>query len=185
VRWVVLGAASLVPPPTTGGKSLGPRLLLPLLPLLVVAAVAQIAAYLRADGRVERTIGIVGVTLLVGAGVIHVIGTAPAYYSRNQDDALAVKVALHSPARVVVADDVFTAQLLFPLYYRKIILLADTHELRARVGILLMDAKVPEVLLMSRRPEPGMRLSPLKIRQSDHFGRFYVQYWGLVGRDLK
>ena len=43
----------------------------------------------------------------------------------------------------------------------------------------------PEVLLMSRRPEPGMRLSPLKIRQSDHFGRFYVQYWGRVGRDLK
>ena len=39
---------------TSGGKSLGPRLLLPLLPLLSVSAVMVIAAYLRSSSRVDR-----------------------------------------------------------------------------------------------------------------------------------
>jgi hypothetical protein len=170
---------------TTAGKSLGPRLLLPLLPLLAVAAVVRIAAYLKSGVRVERLIGATGVALVVTAAAIHLAGTLPAYYARNRDDSSAVLTAMHSPARVIVADDMFTAQLLFPLYYRKIVFLADTGELRARLGTRLADAKVPEVLLLSRRPEPGMRLSPLKIRQSDYVGRLYIQYWGRVGRDLK
>ena len=65
------------------------------------------------------------------------------------------------------------------------IFLADSHEARAKLGALLADAKVPEVLLMSERFEPGTRLSPLKIRESDKFGRMFIQYWGRVGRDLK
>lgn len=181
---VIFVAVAFAMTKTTGGKSLGPRLLLPLLPLLAVAALVRIAAYLKSNARVERLIGFGGVVLVVIGAVIHVAGTVPAYYARNRDDSLAVLTALQSPSRVVVADDMFTAQLLFPLYYRKIIFLADTGALRARLGTRLADSKVPDVLLISRRPEPGMRLSPLKIRQSDSVGRFIIQYWGRTGRDL-
>ena len=184
VTSVLFVAVAFAMTKTTGGKSLGPRLLLPLLPLLAVAALVRIAEYLKSDARIERLMGIAGVALVVIGAIIHVAGTVPAYYVRNRDDSSAVLTALRSPARVVVADDMFTAQLLFPLYYRKIILLADTYELRARLGTRLADEKVPEALLISRRPEPGMRLSPLKIRQSDSVGRFIIQYWGRVGRDL-
>lgn len=169
---------------TTGGKSLGPRLLLPVLPLIAVAAIVRIAEYLRANSRIERAVGYAGVGLVVTGAIIHLAGAMPAYYLRNRDDASAVLAALRAPARVIVADDMYTAQLLFPLYYRKVIFLADTGELRARLGTRLAEAKVPEVLLMSRRSEPGMRLSPLKLRESDAVGRFIIQYWGRIGRDL-
>ena len=39
---------------TTGGKSLGPRLLLPLFPMLTVASIESIRDYLRAPGRTDR-----------------------------------------------------------------------------------------------------------------------------------
>ena len=42
---------------TTGGKGLGPRLLLPLFPMLTVAAIAAIREYLRAAVPLERWIG--------------------------------------------------------------------------------------------------------------------------------
>ena len=60
---------------TTGGKSLGPRLLLPLLPLLAVAAVGSIVSYLRAETRVERLAGRLGVALVAIAVTIHLGGT--------------------------------------------------------------------------------------------------------------
>ena len=113
---------------TSGGKSLGPRLLLPLLPLLSVSAIVTIASYLRSPARVDRAVGWVGVALVVTAVAIHLGGTIPAYRQRNADDALAIRAAASSSERVVVADDMFTAQLLFPLYHRKIVFLADTIE---------------------------------------------------------
>ncbi len=177
--------AAMVATNTTGGKSLGPRLLLPLLPLLAVAAMMRIAAYLRASAALERVTGYSGVLLVALAAVIHLAGAIPAYQARNRDDAAPLLVAQASSARVIVTDHPHTAQMLLPLYYRKVIFLADSHEARAKLGALLADAKVPEVLLMSERFEPATRLSPLKIRESDKFGRMFIQYWGRVGRDLK
>ena len=179
---VVFIVVSFVTTNTTGGKSLGPRLLLPLLPLLAIAALFRIGSYLRQRGTIERTIGWAGVSLAIVAAGIHLAGTIPAYYHRNRADAAAVILAAAEPARIVVADDPYTAQLLFPLYYRKIIFLADSGEARARLGARLAELGAPDVLLMSRRPEPGMRLSPLRLRQSDTVGRMIVQYWGRVGR---
>lgn len=167
----------------TGGKSLGPRLLLPLLPLLAVAAMARMVAYLRARAAVDRAIGLAGTVLVMMSIALHVTGTMPAYYVRSREDTSTLQTARAADARVIVADDPFTAQLLFPLYYRKVIFLADSAPLRAKLGTLLADAKVPEVLLISRGPEPGMRLSPLKLRQSDRVGRMYIQYWGRIGRE--
>ena len=41
-------------------------------------------------------------------------------------DVKGLRAVVDSGQRIVVADDEFTAQLLLPLYYRKIVLLADT-----------------------------------------------------------
>ena len=45
---------------TSGGKSLGPRLLLPLLPLLSVSAVTIVASYLRSAFAIDRLVSRVG-----------------------------------------------------------------------------------------------------------------------------
>ena len=46
---------------------------------------------------------------------MHLLGTIPAYVERNRGDAEAVVAVARSPERIVVADDPFTAQLLFLL----------------------------------------------------------------------
>lgn len=165
---------------TSGGKSLGPRLLLPLLPLLAVSSLVVIATYLRSSSGVERLVGWTGVALFAMAVVIHAGGTIPAYLQRNNDDAAAIRAAASSPERVVVADDPFTAQLLFPLYDRKIVLLADTQAAGSRLGERLSADRVGGALLISRNPEPKVTLDPMRLDRTDLRGRMVVQSWSRV-----
>lgn len=161
---------------TTGGKSLGPRLLLPLIPLLSVSAIMVMASYLASPATVDRAVGGVGVALVAAAVSIHLGGTIPAYRQRNADDASAIRAAAASSERVIVADDMFTAQLFFPLYHRKIVLLADTIELGNRLGARLAEQRTG-ALLVSRQVEPVVTLLPLRLQRTDTRGRMVLQVW--------
>jgi hypothetical protein len=162
---------------THGGKSLGPRLLLPLLPLLAVPAVMQIRAYAQRGAGVERWVGYGGVLLVVMSLMMHVLGTTRAYVVRNRDDSSAIVALARSPAGVVVADDMFTAQLLLPLYKRKVILLADSPGLQAELGRLLADQRVPEAVLVTRRPGADLSLPPLRLDREEQLGRMLLKYF--------
>ena len=162
---------------TTGGKSLGPRLLLPLLPLLTVSAIVTIADYLRAEDALSRAVGWTGAALVAIAVVIHAGGTIPAHKQRNVDDASTVRAVAASPHRIIVADEMFTAQLLFPLYTRKIILLADTQGLGRRLGALLADRRFGGALLVSREPRQVVPLGPLRLEGTEQQGRMVLQSW--------
>jgi hypothetical protein len=162
---------------TSGGKSLGPRLLLPLLPLLSVSALMIVASHLRSTLAIDRLVGYTGAALVAAAVVIHVGGTIPAYKQRNADDASVVRAVAASPERIVVADDMFTAQMLFPLYDRKMILLADSDAKAGALGETLHEWDIPHVLLVTRNPERSVALPPLNLVRSDLRGRMVVQVW--------
>ncbi len=162
---------------TTGGKSLGPRLLLPLVPLMTVSAVIGIASYASAGSLVDRLLGGLGLALVAAAVTIHIGGTIPAYRYRNADDSSAVRAAGGAPERIVVADDMYTAQLLFPLYDRKIILLADTVDSGQRLGALLTAGHIGSAVLVSRNLEPVVMLPPLRLERTEQKGRTVLQYW--------
>jgi hypothetical protein len=170
-------AAAFLGADTHGGKSLGPRLLLPLVPLLAVAAAIRINEYREAPGLLNKSIAGVGI-FLVAAGVgFHLGGTVRAYHFRNQDDASAVLAVAALPDRIVVADDAATAQLLMPLYYRRIILLADSSGLGHQLGRMLADQRIPGAVVVSRRPEPLVDLTPLRLESTEQKGRMRVQRW--------
>jgi hypothetical protein len=162
---------------TSGGKSLGPRLLLPLWPLLSVSAIMIVASHLRSTLPLDRLVGYAGAALVGAALVIHLGGTIPAYKQRNADDAAAVLAVAASPERIVVADDMYTAQLLFPLYERKIVLLADSVMRAAGLGQVLDGERIRSVLLVTRNPETPVALPPLRMTQSDRRGRMILQTW--------
>ena len=162
---------------TSGGKALGPRLLLPLIPLLTVVAVATIGRYLRSTSTLDRWVGRVGVALVLMSAVMHLAGTAPAYAARNAGDSEAIETIARGPVRVVVADDPFTAQLLFPLYYRKIVFLADSPEHAQGVAAALGAGKVAGFVLVSRLEHPGLTFAPYRLDHAEQRGRMAVQYW--------
>ena len=162
---------------TSGGKALGPRLLFPLMPLLTVVAVATIGGYLRSTAIVDRWVGRIGVALVLMSAVMHLFGTIPAYAARNAGDSDAIEAIRMGPVRVVVADDPFTAQLLFPLYYRKIIFLADSPEHARGLASVLGLGKVGSFVLVSRLEHPEMTFAPYRLDRIEQRGRMAVQYW--------
>jgi hypothetical protein len=162
---------------TSGGKALGPRLLLPLMPLLTVVAVGTIRGYLRSSSAVDRWVGRVGVLLVLMSAVMHLAGTIPAYAARNDGDSEAIEAIAKSSIRVVVADDPFTAQLLFPLYYRKIVFLADSPEHAQGLASALGLGKVGRFVLVSRLEHPGVTFAPYRLERAEQRGRMAVQYW--------
>jgi hypothetical protein len=174
VAYVVIAFAGA---DTTGGKSLGPRLLLPLFPLLTVVAIARIVEYARSDQGVACWTGRAGLLLIAASAVMHLCGTIPAYVARNADDRSTVLAVAASPERIVVVDNDITAQLLLPLYYRKIILLADERELGLALGRRLADAHIGSAILVTRRASAAIPLEPFALERAEPVGRMTIQYW--------
>ena len=162
---------------TTGGKALGPRLLLPLFPLLTVSALMAIRAYLSAPAVADRWVGGAGALLVVMSVAMHLFGTIPAYYARNADDFKTVRAIAETGERVIVADDEFTAQLLLPLYYRRIVLLADKIELGPRLGARLAEARLPKLIVVTRWADTPIDLAPFEKRRTQRYGRMTIQIW--------
>jgi hypothetical protein len=162
---------------TTGGKGLGPRLLFPLFPLVCVSAIAAVHEYVAAERRIDRWVGWIGVTLVLMSVAIHVSGTIPAYVYRNRDDGSVVSAIAASPERIVVADDMFTAQLMFPLYYRRIIFLADRPHLGEQLGALLARQHVAQAILVSRLEQPVVKLVPYTLVRTERIGRMVLEHW--------
>jgi hypothetical protein len=162
---------------TTGGKGLGPRLLLPLLPLLSVAAVSRLASYLRSESKGDRAIGGIGVLIVLMTLIVHAYGTTYAYYARNRDDSSAITAVARSRERIVVAADVHTAQLLFPLYYRKIILLVDSPEAAGALSTMVTSQRLSGALLVSRNLGPEIVFPGLRVAKTEQVGRMSITHW--------
>jgi hypothetical protein len=174
VAYLVLAFAGV---DTTGGKGLGPRLLLPLLPLLTVAAVSRLIGYLGSRARGDRTIGGIGVLIVLMTLVMHGYGTTYAYYARNRDDSAAIAAVARSRERIVVAADVHTAQLLFPLYYRKIVLLVDSPEAAGALSTMVTTQRLSGALLVSRNLGPEIVFPGLRVAKTEQVGRMSITHW--------
>lgn len=166
---------------TEGGKSLGPRLLFPLLPLLTLAAWEGIVRWterLRA-GRVEGLLGVVGAALLAAAVVLQGGSTAPAWVVRNQGDALALERVRAAGGHVIVIDNAFSMQTVSALYFERVIMLVSVQPQAADLAGRLAAARVPAFTRLSREPAPALDFAPyvLAAEERDPGGRMVVQHW--------
>jgi hypothetical protein len=162
---------------TSGGKSLGPRLLLPLLPLLVAAGWRNIDDFCRAPRRPDRIVGACGLGLAALALIIHVGASIPAYIVRSNEDASAMRAIRNAPERVIVADDMYTAQQILHLYYGRVILVAETPSAGDEIGLMLARERVGGAILVSRRSDAPIGLRPLALAEEVQRGRFRIQFW--------
>ena len=165
---------------TAGGKSLGPRMLLGLVPLLAIAAWQGIAGYLRAGEQpgnvIARAIGWTGLLLVLVSIGINVCALR-AWAERFEQERQSIEAVRQSPVRIVVADDPFTAQSFMPLYFRKVLLLAENPAAARDAAAMLEREHVGVVMLVSREERPKVSLEPYRLLSSRSVGRVTLQEW--------
>jgi hypothetical protein len=164
---------------TVGGKPLGPRLLMPIIPLLTLAAWESIVVWTRqlrehwADGAVGLLgLGLVAVSVLIEAG-----STIPAFVFRNRSDYVSVQRLSAESSRVIVIDNPFSIQLLTPLYGTHVVLLAQNPARASELAFRLYAARVPSFTLLSRAERPALTFAPYSRVGEFRDGRLVVQQW--------
>jgi hypothetical protein len=88
-----------------------------------------------------------------------------------------LRAVSESGERLIVADNEFTAQLLLPLYYRRILLLADTPEASRRLGAHLAAERLRSLLVVTRSADSPVDLAPFRKRRTELRGRMTIQFW--------
>ncbi len=171
-------ALAILTTDTAGGKSLGPRLLLPIVPLITIAAWQAIVAYNRPDGgAVRRVVGACGVVLIALSIAVQMTCILRAYAARNRQDAEALEAIRHAGARVVVADDPTTAQIALPLYFEKTLMLSDPGRPGRELAVLLDAAHVASAVVITRLPSWTISLEPYHLVGSQTHGRVTIMRW--------
>jgi hypothetical protein len=127
---------------------------------------------------VHRLIAWSGVGLVTVSVALQLACMVPPYARQNRSEHKAMQAIRRSQEPVLVADDLVSAQLAMPLYFKKVIVLADGPREAHDLGALLERAHVPAVLLVSRgRQRESISLTPYQLLGSESYGRLIVQHW--------
>ena len=171
----VLGSLSM-----TGGASLGPRLLLPILPMLCHAACEGLWSYRsRHASRPAWPVWQLGVLLLAGSIVMQVGVAMRAYVTFNAGERRAVKLLQSTHDDVIVIDSAFTMSVTEPVYGTKRVMMAESPSKSSQLGGLLERRAVPSFLLVSRELTQPLDFAPYRLVSAEHFPRTTIQRWAL------
>ena len=168
---------------TGGGASLGPRLLLPILPMLCHAACEGLWSYRsRHASRQAWPVWQLGLLLLAGSIVMQVGVAMRAYVTFNAGERRAVTLLQSTHDDVIVIDSVFTMSVTEPVYGTKRVMMADSPSKSSQLGGLLERRAVPSFLLVSRELTQPLDFAPYRLVSAEHFPRTTIQRW-VLGAD--
>jgi hypothetical protein len=136
-----------------------------------------IVRHLRSTALTDRILGGCGLTLAALSLVLHLGSMMPAWAIRSADDGAVIASVRESQVPIVVADDMFTGQLMLPLYYQKTIFLADSQRLADELGELLTRRQQGRVLLVSRNLEGRIHLPGFQRLREETIGRMVIEEW--------
>jgi len=175
----MFACGALLTSDASSGKSFGPRFLLPIVPLLAIAAWQGIMAFW--DTRRERpahgVIAWCGFATVAASIVISLICALPSYARRNQAAADAYEAIRRSPDRMIVAGDPAVAQLLAPVYFKKFMLLANNKTECRDIGRLVSRAGLPTLLLVLRGEHPDYVPETYRLISTETYGGLRVERW--------
>jgi hypothetical protein len=164
---------------TIGGKSFGPRLLFPMLPLLTVAAAQSIVAWLRRyrDSRLDGAVGGIGMAL-VAASIVMQFGVAlPAWVARNRSDYETIAGVSATTDRIVIVDHVSAVQMTTPFYFDRVVFLATSQRAADGLADLLVRARVGSFSVLSRGEQPSLAFPAFGLENEVREGRLVRQHW--------
>ena len=171
-------AGMIVLTSTTGGASLGPRLLVPILPLLAAGASDGLDSYREArHSRLEyRIIWLVGLTLLAGSILMQLAVAAPAYIAFNRSERQPVRWLKEASGPVIV-DSTFTASVAHPVYARRPVLLAGTQSKAAAIASRLAARGYEDLIVVSREQQEVLQFPPFRLVDTRRTAHTVVQHW--------
>lgn len=182
LAWVASGcylAVVLLTINTEGGKPTGPRLIMPLWPLLAAAAVDTLRGYAGAarDAWSARVTAMAGVVLVAGSLVMEFGVILPARMARGAGDAEAARLVRAIGDRVVVLETMFEIQLVGTLQFERALMLEQPRQ-RGELSPMLAAAGVERFTLVARPPvEHPPKFPDYRRAEAWEAGRFVISRW--------
>ncbi len=166
---------------TSGGKPLGPRLLLPIWPLLAAAAWQGVRGHALARGThpAHRILAAGGLALVVASFIINVVMVMPLYRADEAEALAAARYLAQTKEEVIVLGSPFAIDPVIAVYPSRSVMLAssidDAHEIARR----LRDGRVRRFLFVRRndRDDLAADFPPFSVSDEALFGRWVVQRW--------
>ena len=167
---------------TAGGKSLGPRLLLPAFPLIVLAAWLGIRSHLAnwREGASQSIVGGTGALLIACALIINVAVEMPIFRTVDADATAAARHIATAPDPAIVFGNPLFIEVAIPAYTTKAVMLVSSAQDRLDIASRLAAAQVRTFLSIGR--DDGFDLvggfEPFTAREERRFGPWIVRRWG-------
>jgi hypothetical protein len=164
---------------TIGGKSFGPRLLFPMLPLLTVAATQSIVAWLQRyrESRVDGAVGAIGLVLVATSVVMQFAVALPAWAARNHSDYRTIAGVTAGLDGIVVVDHVSGVQMTAPFYFERVVFLTTSQRAADAVSGLLVRARVGAFSVLSRGEQESLTFPGFARENEVREGRLVRQRW--------
>jgi hypothetical protein len=166
---------------TSGGKALGPRLLLPIWPLLAVAAWQGIRGHLGAwrAAASHQLIGSAGIALVVVGLVINTCELMPLFRSVEADTLGATRFLAAGQENTIVLGSEFAIDPVIGLYTSRAVMLASSQDDAADISKRLIAERIRSFFFVRRddRDDLVAQLAPYGLSGEYHFGRWIIQRW--------
>ncbi len=166
---------------TTGGKSLGPRLLLPAWPLLAFAAWAGIRQHLaaRRESRLHAALGVSGLALIALSAAISSVLIMPAFRAVESDASAVARYVAQAPEPVVTIGSPFAIDPVIASYTEKAVLLVSSPRDASDIAERLRRARVRSLLAIHRddRDDVVASFDGFDMVDERKFGRWIARRW--------
>ena len=186
-RWsvLVLAAAFLLVAAlttnTSGGKPLGPRLLLPIWPLLAASAWQGVVGHMQARGSAlsHRVLATGGAALVLAGFVINAWMLLPLYRAGEADALGATRYLAGTTEDVIVIGSPFAIDPVMAVYPHRTVMLAASNADAEDIATRLVNARVRRFLFVRRddREDLAADFPAFAVSEELRFGRWLVQRW--------
>jgi hypothetical protein len=186
-RWsaLVLSAAFLLVAAlatnTSGGKPLGPRLLLPIWLLLAASAWQGVVghALARRSALSHRVLAAGGAALVLAGFVINAWMLLPLYRAGEADALGATRYLAGTTEEVIIVGSPFAIDPVIAVYASRSVMLPSSAEDAHEIARRLRDGRVRRFLFVRRsdRDDLAADFPAFTVGEELHFGRWIVQRW--------
>jgi hypothetical protein len=174
---------ALVTTNTSGGKPLGPRLLLPIWPLLAATAWQSIRGHALAGGQslAHRVLAASGFVLVLSGFIINAVMLMPLYRAAEAEALGAARHLAQTTEEVIVIGSPFAIDPVIAVYPFRSVMLASSSEDAQEIARRLRDGRIRRFLFVRRsdRDDLAPDFPPFAMRDEALFGRWVVQRWTL------